>query len=109
MLNGAAWSESDLARVEAFANGLFKLEWHRPQVVELTGEDARKAFHVAEIEDWVRATKAEREQQAIERHDLHGLARMHAHRRALVDGLARYYGAHPRADVAPGLFALIVA
>ena len=85
-----------------------KLPWKTPVVRELEGMDAKKARFLAALEDWTTAAKASRDEDAAARKALKGNDRLHAHRRAELEGLARYYREHPRADVAPGLFSLIV-
>ena len=67
-----------------------------------------KAVFLAEAESWIQASEPQRISRAVKRQTLRGLDRLHAHQRALIEGLARYYRANLRADVAPGLFALIV-
>jgi hypothetical protein len=119
------WTEDELVRLEAHANGLPpwepppnlgaqssaaspKLPWKTSVVRELDGMDAKKVWFLAVLEDWTTAAKASRDQDATARKALKGNDRLHAHRRAELEGLARYYREHPRADVAPGLFSLIV-
>jgi hypothetical protein len=69
--------------------------------------DTKKARFIAELVVW--ADKAQRVREAIRREDLAkhpkrpGILRL-----AHLHGTIRYYRAHPKADVAPGLYSLIV-
>ena len=92
----------------AFTDDSPKLLWKTPVVQEREGMDAKKARFLAALDDWTTAAKARRDQDAAARKTLKGNDRLHAHRRAELEGLARYHREHPRADVAPGLFSLIV-
>src|SRR5262249_31220846 len=67
-----------------------------------------KTFFIAEAKSWIEATKPHRSSIAIGRRELRGIDRLNAYRRAHVEGLARYYRANAQADVAPGLFAVII-
>jgi hypothetical protein len=68
---------------------------------------ARRARFLSELEEWVEAEKSRRKQVAIPRKGLQGIDRLRAQRNALLEGLAKYYYEHPKADVAPGLYCLI--
>src|SRR5690349_20295642 len=93
----ALWDEGDLTQVETFGNGLTA-----PGIGHNQPPEDPPSF-AAEIAAWTQGTKAQRNRGAVPRKELTGLDRLHAHRRALVEGQARYYRAHPRADVSPGL------
>ena len=121
-----SWSEAEVAQLEAYANTLQpvpeadekfsastaddgpKLPWNTPIVREIEGMEAKRARFLAELEDWTTAAKAHRGQDAIDRNALKGLDRLHAHRRAELEGLVRYCRERPRADVTIAIFTLIV-
>ena len=58
-------------------------------------KEARKTLHVAEITKWAQATRQQRKKDALRRNALRGLERLRARDRALVEGMALIYRAHP--------------
>jgi hypothetical protein len=59
------------------------------------------------LTEWSKAEQAKRNQEALDRR-LPEEDRLRVHRLAHLEGLSRYYRTHPLAEVAPGLFSVIV-
>ena len=112
--NNYTWPDNELARFNAYMAGTEPL-WqppgaghNQPPPEVPPGPEAKKARFLAELEDWTTAAKAHREQDAIDRKALKALDRLHAHRRAELEGVVRYCRQHPHADATIATFTLIV-